>query len=106
MSIRHHNMKNILNRFVPALLLHSFVVGTCANKYPDAAPPPDSVNGIKLDKIYRSIEEAEYEIKWQDRVRAFQAVNRANNLRFTLLQDGVRAELRDQRGGKRELPAD
>ena len=36
-----------------------------------------------LVQAYKQIEDSEYEINWQESVRAFQSPNRAQNLRFT-----------------------
>src|SRR5437667_458268 len=43
---------------------------------------------------FHAIERAEYDIQWQPQIGAYQAPNRANNLRFTFWDDGFSVEPR------------
>ena len=52
-------------------------------------------NSGGFPKLFQYIEESEYEIRWQPHVGAYQAPNRANNLRFTYSNDAVTIEPRE-----------
>ena len=50
----------------------------------------------RLSEIFFNIAESEYEIRWQDRAGSYQSPNRAQNLRFSYLEDGFVAQRRVQ----------
>ena len=60
---------------------------------PTSAPGGESANPSLQEvqtAIYAAIEQSEYEIGWQPSAGAYMTPNRAQNLRFTFLEDGVR----------------
>src|SRR5688572_18684159 len=69
-----------------------------ASKSPAALPP--AVGKSWLAEVQKNIVAAEYEIRWQEQVAAYQSPNRAQNLRFTYGADGFRAEPRVYERGK------
>jgi hypothetical protein len=73
-----------------------------------AEPPPD-VPADWLSTVQRDIADSEYHVTWQDHTlladvaAAYQAPNRAQNLRTYFTNDGIRVVPRDV--GRNELPA-
>lgn len=56
-----------------------------------------NIHGVSLSDIKKKITEDEYQIQWQDERGVYQSPNRAQNIRFSYLNQGFVAELRDKR---------
>lgn len=55
---------------------------------------PAAATKTWLEEVQQGIEASEYEIRWQERVGAYQSPNRAQNLRFTYFTNGFSAQPR------------
>ena len=65
---------------------------------PGSGPPAATIPRNWLSQVMSNIAASEYEIRWQPGVGAYQAPNRAQNLRFTFLDDGFEVHPRTNAG--------
>ncbi len=84
--------RSIVKKFKAAFTVATFSLTCLVLCEPAKGGGPEEAAAFQ--EIFAAIEKSEYEIHWQDHVSAYQSPNRAQNMRFTYLNDGFHVKPR------------